>query len=707
MDIAKRIDKLIEKMTLEEKAAQMTQLADHVVRDGKVPVITPIIQSGTVGSYLFVNSKTKGERAEAANGSRLKIPPIYGIDAIHGHACLKSATVFPSQLAMASSFDPDMLEAVGEATSDEVAADGHHWVFSPVFCIGRDVRWGRVDETFGEDVTLAGRLGAAMVRGYQKSGLVAACAKHYLGYGEATGGRDAYDTCISERKARELFLKPFKAAIDAGCMTVMTAYGSIDASPLTTSHRWMTEILKEELGFDGFVVTDWTNIEFLVSGQQVAEDLKTATADAINAGNDMSMQVLDFTDALIRAVNDGLVPMERVDDAVHRILRVKARLGLLDGSAQRPDLSVIGCKKHMELAYRASLNSTVLLKNDGVLPLSTEAKVAVIGPNADDVRAQYGDWTYFTHPDLDPKATPKNDTVTVLGGIKSYLGDNVPYAKGAAVALDFSDEGMIEEALGVCKDADTVIAVIGDDVSLNGEWKDRAELDLSRSQRELLHRVSELGKRLVVILVNAKPLVLGEIESYASAIVEAFNGGDMCGAAVADLIFGKENFSAKLPISFPASSGCVPCYYNQYTYWHTHGGYVDMRKTVTFPFGYGLSYSRFEYSEPRVSKAQARVGETVTLTVDVTNLSDRDGTEVVQLYCKDDVCRILTPIRTLIDFKRVNIKAGKTATVSFTVPTDTLGYYDESCQYRVDPGSMTLYVSGDGTTFKAVSFDIV
>ena len=695
-----RIDEIIKSMTLEEKVAQMQQLADHILQG------EPACK-GIIGSYLFTKSENKEKYINEAKATRLGIQPIFGIDAIHGHACLRESTIFPTQLSLACSFDEELVEEVGVATAREVAADGHHWVFSPVLCIARDLRWGRVGETFGEDTELVSRLGAAIIRGYQKDGTVAACAKHYLGYGEATGGRDAYDTQISERRAREVLLPPFKAAVDAGCMTFMTAYGSIDATPVTTSHRWMTEILKDELGFGGFAVTDWTNIEFLVQGQHTTDNLNDASAMAINAGNDMSMQVEGFCDALTEAIKDGLVTEERVDDAVRRILSVKERIGLLGNEKKRPDTSVIGCEKHRALNYRAALESNVLLENDGTLPLKDVRRVALIGPNADDIKAQYGDWTYFTHPSVGKDVSPKSDSVTVLRGVREVFSGEVLYAKGVNVTPEENDDALIEEALVTAKASDVIIAVIGDDTSYNGEWKDRANPVIPGRQLELLEKLSKLGKKIITVMINGRALVLNEVKKYSSAIIESFSGGDLGGLAVAELIFGKANFSGRLPISIPTDAASTPTYYNQYDYWHTKGGYIDRCKLVDYPFGYGLSYMKVDYSDLSVDRENVKIGDKITVGIELTNVSDTDGTEIVQLYYRDTVCKILRPVRTLLDFKRVPVKRGEKVKVEFTVDTAKLGYIDEKCEYRIDEGEIKFFLTGDGVSFKEARINLI
>ncbi len=702
-----KINKLLEQMTLEEKIGQMQQISSNLEQE----IVEEFKNKGIIGSFLHVLGKDTKQYTEPAEKSRLSILPIFGIDAIHGHALLKEATVFPSQLAMACSFDEELVEKVGEITADEVAADNLNWVFSPVLCLGRDLRWGRIDETFGEDPTLVGKLGAAMIKGYQKNGMIAACAKHYLGYGEATGGRDSYDSEFTERKAREVFLKPFKEAVEAGCMTFMTAYGSVDGTPLTTSHRYLTEILREELGFEGFVVTDWKNLENLVFGQNVAEDFEEASIEAVLAGNDMMMNSQQFFDAAIRMVKEGRLSESAVDEAVRRILRVKARLGLLEADQKvRPAYSVIGCEKHQMFNYKVAVDSMVLLKNNGILPLKQAKKIAVIGPNADDVSAQYGDWTLFSHPDPNPNAIPKEGVYTILKGIQAvYSESEIIYAKGCTIdnAEETEEsEHMIKEAINAAQKADAVVLVLGDNLSQNGETKDRANLVLSGRQTELIAKIHGLGKPVITVLVNGKPLVLTEAEKYSDAMIETFNGGDMCGLAAAKLLKGEENFSGKLPISFPYDSASGPCYYNQYGYWHG-GKYMDVPEGSLYPFGYGLSYSHFQYGKPELSKTEAKKDEMVTVSAAVTNTGNVDGKEVIQLYFKDKVCKILTPVKTLLDYQKIELRAGETKIVEFNIETQKLGYYDSNCEYKVDKGVFIFYVSGDGIHFLETSLNII
>ena len=373
-----------------------------------------------------------------------------------------------------------------------------------------------------------------------------------------------------------------------------------------------------------------------------------------------------------------------------------------EGKRPRPSKDIIGCEEHQKFNYKVATESTVLLKNDGILPLKSVKRIAVIGPNADDVRAQYGDWTYFSHPDPKPWETGKDGVYTVLKGIKEVYADSeILYAKGCTITGE-DDGALIDEALNIANQADAVVIVLGDELSQNGEGKDRANLVLSGRQNELIRRVKELNKPVICVLVNGKPLVLNEVEKYSDAIIETFNGGDMCGLAIANLMKGNENFSGKLPISFPYDSSVTPCYYNQYDYWHYYRKYIDVPAGSPYPFGYGLSYSKFVYGD---LKGKVENGN-VKLSLTVKNVSNTNGEEVVQLYYKDKICKILTPVRTLLDFKRVYVPANASAIVEFEIPVQSLGYYNQKCEYMVDAGEFEFYVSGDGKNFVETSLKV-
>lgn len=682
-----RADALLAVMTTEEKVAQMAQISYNVVSGEEYEKF----QRLGIGSFLHVLGADTEAIREKARKTRLGIPPIFGIDAIHGHCLLNGATVFPSQLAMSQSFNTDLIREAGRVTAREVAADGLDWTFSPVLCIARDPRWGRVDETFGEDAYLIGELGAAIIEGYQRDNLIIACAKHYLGYGEATGGRDAYDTEVTERKIREVFLPPFKRACDADCGSIMTAYGSIDTVPLTANRRVLREILKDECGFDGFVVTDWENVRALMTNQKVAASIKEASKMAVEAGNDMSMNTPSFYDCMTELVKAGEVDMKYIDDAVRRILKVKFKLGLFDGK-ERPSRDVIACDEHKRINMELTRESLVLLENkNNILPIKSVKTIAVIGPNADDIRAQFGDWTYFSHPE--PKKEyiePKDEYYTLLDGVLKVFPDcNIMYDKGCDI-MDASLES-IDKAVKIAKKADIVIVAVGDCLKQFGEFRDRADLELSGAQLDLLKALKAVGKPLIGVLINSKPLCIEWLKNNCDALIETFNGGALGGLAIAQLIAGEFNPSGKLTISFPRHSAQIPCYYNQYSGWHG-GRYMDVEAGNVYDFGYGLSYSEFEYKNIRLSKSKIGKNETTEVSVDITNNSEYDGKEIAELYINDVVSSVMTPTKQLRGFCKVFIKTGDTKTVTMKIAPEDLSLVNASCERLVESGEFEIMV---------------
>lgn len=691
-EIENKITEMLSEMTVEEKIGQMQQISYESFR----PEVFARFRELGAGSFLHVLGEEANEiRAEAAK-TRMKIPPIFGIDAIHGHSLCNGAVIFPSQLAVACAWNPNLVEEMGQVTAREVNADGLDWVFSPVLCLGRDLRWGRVDETFGEDPYLAGILGAAITKGYEKDGLVAACLKHYIGYGEATGGRDSYDTEVSMRKVREVFLPPFRKAIEAGASTVMTAYGSISGVPMTVHRKLLRNILKEELGFEGFVVTDWYNIGSLRTKQKAAESYHEGVRRAVEAGNDMSMNSYQFYDSAIAQAKSGKLSMRFVDEAVRRILRVKFSLGLFDPDKKRLPREVIGSFEHIEVNRKLTRESLVLLENDGILPLKTKPKkIAVIGPNADDIRAQYGDWTFFSHPGESPDdCKPLSDYYTVLRGMKTIFSDSeVVYAKGCHL-MDETDDAMMEEAISLAGSSDVVIAVIGDCLKQNGEGRDRANLELSGRQNELMRLLKQTGKPIITVLVNGKPLCIEEAVKNSNAVIEAFNGGDLGGLCVAELIAGQFNPSGKLPISFPRSSAQIPCYYNQYDGWHG-GKYMDVEEGSLYDFGYGLSFTTFAYSNMALSSNTAKAGDVLIVSVDITNTGDSDGYEIAELYYNDRFSSVLTPKRQLCGFTKVWIHAGETVHVEIPLAVNDLSLVDAEEQTVLEAGVFDIMVGGN------------
>ena len=702
LPVEERVNDLLERMTPEEKIGQMMQISFTSVSAEEAE---KWVTERCAGSFLHALGEDAARLQEIALNTRLGIPLLFGIDAVRGHALYNGATIFPVQLAMACTWNPELVEKAGRVTAKEVAADGLHWTFSPILCLGRDLRWGRINETFGEDPYLAGVLASSIIQGYQGDSLsdhdsILACAKHYIAYGEATGGRDAYDAQISMRKVREVFLLPFRKAAETGCATFMASYQSIDGTPVTANKKVLRKLLKEELGFDGFVVTDWNNVGSLIFNQHVAGDMETAAKMAIEAGNDMIMSTNEFYEAAVDLVRKGAVPEELIDEAVRRILRIKFRLGLFDGKGyplSSQAKSVIGCKEHLDTALEITRESIVLLENrNNTLPLSGSVKkIAVIGPNADDIQSHFGDWTFLSHPQPKPHEAPKLPVHTILGGVRELAekrGIKVVYHKGCDV-MDMDDED-ISGAVECASGSDVIIAVVGDCLAQNGEFKDRADLSLSGNQQKLLESLKECGKPLIVVLVNGKPLAIPWVAENADAVLEAFNPGLFGGKAVAEIIFGELNPNGKLPISFPYHSGQLPVYYNQLPGWHG-GRYMDMPCKPLYSFGYGLSYSQYEYSNLRLSRTRCSANDTVTVSVDVTNRGPYDGKETVQLYVNDVISSVVTPVRQLKGFVKTEIRSGETKTVEFALPVSELYIIDENENQVVEPGDFEILVGPD------------
>ncbi len=691
--IEERVKDLLNRMTLEEKIGQMCQL------DGRAEP-ERWLREGHTGSFLHVMGEVTQKLQKLAEQSRLGIPIIFGLDAIHGHAFWPAATVFPTQLGMSCSWNPEIVEEIGKITATEVACTGVHWTFSPVLGIARDLRWGRVGETFGEDPYLIGVLGSALIRGYQGDDLsdphtILACAKHYAGYSETRGGRDASEADHSERKMRSLFLPPFREAVRAGCATFMTAYQSIDGVPCSANHWLLWDVLKEEWGFAGFVVTDWDNVGRMHREQKICATMEEAVRRAVKAANDVIMATPDFATTAVDLVHSGALDVAHIDEAVERILRFKFELGLFDEN-RYADLEqgkdIIGCAEHRQVALESAYQSIVLLKNqDNLLPLSKNLKhIAVIGPNADDARAQLGDWVLGCWTQY-AQEHPRKDIVTVLDGIKARVGATcrVDYCQGCDVVATGTEH--IAAAVKLARQADVAIVVVGDDISLNGECRDRANLDLSGGQQQLLEAVHATGTPLVVVLINGKPLSIPWVVEHARAILEAWNPGLEGGTAVAGILFGDRNPSGKLTISFPYHVGQQPVYYNQVPGWHADR-YADMPKQPLLAFGYGLSYTSFAYTNLKLHSQELAAGETLHVAVDVENTGKRAGTEIVQLYVNDVYSSVTTPAKELKAFRRVELEPGEKKTVQLKIPYERLALVNRNLKTVVEPGEFEVMV---------------
>lgn len=695
-----RVDDLLNRMTIEEKIGQMCQL------DGRIEPEKWITEKH-VGSFLHIIGPRTNELQKIAEQTRLGIPLIFGIDAIHGHAFWPDSTVFPTQLGLSCSWNPNLLTEVGRITAQEAAITGMHWTFSPVLGTARDLRWGRIDETFGEDPFLIGELGKAIIKGYQGDTLadphrILACAKHYAGYPGSQGGRDAAEAELSRRNLRSLYLKPFHEAAKAGCATFMTGYQSIDGQPCTVNRWLMTDVLKDEWGFDGFTVTDWDNVGRLHREQMVSPTIEDASRRAAEAGNDMMMTTPTFVDAAVSLVKDGVLDVAVIDEACRRVLRQKFALGLFD-DRRYTDLesgtAIIGCADHHTTALEAAVQSLVLLENkNNLLPLDASKlkRIAVIGPNANDRVAQLGDWTFLDAMEAVLNGQPVDedyhtDTVTVLQGIKNRAGQDcqIDYLQGCDV-IDPAVEN-IAAAVELARRADAAIMVVGDTLSQNGEVRDRANLDLSGAQQQLLEAVHATGTPVVVVLISGKPLTIPWIAQNADAVVQAWNPGSQGGAAVAGILFGDRNPSGKLTISFAHHVGQQPVYYNLIPGWHAEN-YIDMPVEPLYPFGYGLSYTSYAYRDLTLPSKTLAAGEPLKVSVEVQNTGDRAGVEIVQLYLNDVYTSVTTPQKELKAFARVDLAPGETKTVSLDVPFEQLALVNADLETVVEPGEFEVMV---------------
>src|SRR6478609_7391346 len=622
---AERVDDLLARMTVEEKIGQMLQLDarddidDHIARRH-------------AGSILHTSPERILRANELTAQTRLRIPLLVGEDCIHGHSFWPGATIYPTQLGMAASWDSALVERVARATAEEVAVTGIHWTFSPVLCIARDLRWGRIDETFGEDPFLIGELASAMVRGYQGEGFadptaILATAKHFAGYSETQGGRDASEADISQRKLRSWFLPPFERVAREGCATFMLGYQSMDGVPVTVNGWLLDDVLRGEWGYTGTLVTDWDNVGRMVWEQHIQPDYVHASAAAVRAGNDMIMTTPKFFEGALEAVERGLVDEAAVDAAVRRILTLKFRLGLFE-DPRRPDVArqqaVIASEAHTAVNLEAARRSLVLLTNDGTLPFTGGRRVAVVGPNADDDHTQLGDWAGASgQADWLPDGHPREMTTTVLDGFRALVpeGWTVTHARGAdiltlepdpegelfpdgqprpqVVVPAAPDDALIAEAVAAARDADLTVAVVGDRIELVGEGRSTATLELVGGQVALLDALVATGTPVVVVVVASKPLVLPPSAHAAAAVVWAANPGMRGGQAVAELVLGQIEPEGRLPISFARHAGQQPTYYNVVR--GQHGDrYADLTQSPAFAFGEGLSYTTVDYADLRV-----------------------------------------------------------------------------------------------------------
>ena len=734
-ETATRVADLVSRMTLAEKVGQMMQLP------GNNGVESPI-RDFHVGSMLHMSPDNLVKAGALAQQTRLRIPILIGEDCIHGHSFFEGATIFPTQLGMAASFDPDLLERVGRATAVEVATTGIHWTFSPVLCITRDLRWGRVSETFGEDPHLIGELAAAMIRGYQGDGLkdptaILATAKHFAGYSETQGGRDASEADISRRKLRSWFLPPFEKVAREGCATFMLGYQAIDGVPITINKWLLGDVLRGEWGYQGMLITDWDNVGNLVREQRLFPDYAHAAAAAVKAGNDMIMTTPKFFEGAQQAVEQGLLDERLIDLAVGRILTLKFDLGLFE-NPRLPNTehqrAVIAHPDATALNLEAARRSLVLLRNDGLLPLNDGLrKIAVVGPNSDDPDTQLGDWAGNSGQAHWLKTGhPRDAIATVLDGIRALApeGCEVTYAKGAEIITtgrdpigDFfpdgqprpdiampvaADPAMIAEAVDAARGADAVVAVLGDRIELVGEGCSTATLELLGGQVALLDALVDTGIPVVLVVLASKPHVLPPSADRAAAVVWAANPGLLGGTAIAELLFGEIEPSGRLPISWPRHVGQQPVYYNQIDAQHGHR-YADLTQEPAWVFGDGLGYSTVEYRDLEVITPSLTASETVRARVTVANTGNRQAVETVQVYVRDVNTSATWADRELKAFAHVTVAPGESAIVELEVPTAACSIVTSEGAREVEPGAFELLVGPSSrlSDLLAGSFEVV
>lgn len=741
-----RIADLLGRMTLEEKVGQMMQL------DARSGDLDDLIVNKHVGSILHTSPSDLPKAVETVNTkTRLGIPLVIGDDCIHGYSFWPGATIFPEQLGMATTWDSEKVQAAGRATAEEVSTTGVHWTFSPVLCIARDTRWGRVGETFGEDPYLIGEMASSIVKGYQggaKAGeplakdAILACAKHFAGYSETQGGRDASEADLSHRKLESWFLPPFERVAKEGCGTFMLGYESIEGVPVTFNKWLLSDRLRGAWNYQGTLITDWDNVGRSVWEQKVKPDYVQAAADAVKSGNDLVMTTPKFYEGAIEAVKTGLLDESLIDAAVARILALKFRLGLFE-DPRLPDQerinAVIGSEEHQQLNLEVAREAVALLKNNGSLPFNAAGakRIAVVGPLADDAQTQLGDWAGSSGQiNWMPDGHPREMITTVLDGFKqlSPEGCEVVYSRGANIVdlvpdpegefypdgqprpkIGVSaklDRALLDEAVGNARQSDLIVAVVGDVIQAIGEGCSTATLELLGGQNALIDALSnvarETGKPFVVVLVSSKPQVLpasvigtnGVIvdETPAegtSALLWAPSPGMKGGQAIAEIILGETEPSGRLPITFPRHAGQLPVYYNQIRGQHGNR-YADLTQDPAFAFGEGLSYTTFEYGEPTVTNVpeSGAFGETDTVHAEITltNTGDRKGTEVVQLYIGDIVTSYSWTDRELKAFQRVELEPGESETVAFDIPVSDCTIVDSEANRIVEPGEFEVLI---------------
>jgi beta-glucosidase len=725
------INALMKKMTIEEKIGQLNLPGSDDVITGSMSStnIGQKIKDGKVGGLLNVKSvaKIRATQKVAIEESRLKIPLIFGMDVIHGYE-----TIFPIPLAMSCSWDMPLIEKSTRIAAQEASADGICWTFSPMVDISRDPRWGRVAEGAGEDPYLGSRVAEAMVKGYQgndlkKNNTIMACVKHFALYGGAEAGRDYNTVDMSMVKMYNDYLPPYMAAFKAGAGSAMSSFNEINGVPATANKWLMTDLLRKQWGFNGFVVTDYTAVMELVE-HGVGKDMKEVSTLALNAGIDMDMVSEGFLLNAKQLVKEGKVTLKTIDDACRRILEAKYKLGLFDDpylycNDFRAKNEIL-TPENLKAARIAAEQSMVLLKNENqLLPLGLSKNIAVIGPLADNKNEMIGTWANPTSPE---------NSISILTGIKTLAGNSikVTYGKGcniftkeegfkfqydAGSRSERTDDEMISEAYHIGSQADVIVAVLGEASGMSGEAASRTSLGLPGRQLDLLKTLLKTGKPVVLVLMNGRPLTLEYEATNVPAILEAWHGGTETGNAVANVLFGKYNPSGKLTMTFPMNVGQIPIYYNHKNTGRPWGGdktdrfksqYLDLQNEPLFPFGFGLSYTTFSYTGLKLDKQKISHGGTLNVSVTLTNTGKYDGAEVAQLYIRDMVGSITRPVKELKGFQKVFLKAGESKLLNFTLTTNDLAFYNSDLKFAAEPGDFKVFIGTSSASGLEASFEL-
>lgn len=717
--IDQKVDALLKKMTLEEKIGQLNQYSGDNTLTGPLTINNNKIEeikTGKLGSMLnVIGAQYTRQYQEVALQSRLKIPLLFGLDVIHGYK-----TTFPIPLAEAASWDLKAIELASRIAATETAAAGIHWTFAPMVDISRDPRWGRVMEGAGEDTYLGSKIAFARVKGFQGKKLgdlnaVMACAKHFAAYGAAVGGREYNSVDLSNRMLWETYLPPFKAAVDAGAATFMNAFNDINGIPATGNKYLQRDILKEKWHFKGFVVSDWGSMGEMVT-HGYCKDSKAAALAAITAGSDMDMESNVFTNNLAQLVNEKKVPITQVDEAVRRVLTKKFELGLFDDPFRFSNLerekSELNNTEHTKIARDMASKSIVLLKNkDQVLPLSKELKtIAFIGPMVKLKRANHGFWA------VDLKEIDSSYIVSQWEGLENKVGKNTKllYAKGCGIE-DESKAGF-EEAIAVTNQSDVVILSVGERWNMSGEAKSRSNIHLPGVQEELIKVLQKTGKPIVILINAGRPLIFNWTADNMPTIVYTWWLGSEAGNAIADVLFGDYNPSGKLPMTFPREEGQIPIYYNHFNTGRPSinddkmykSAYIDLPNSPKFPFGFGLSYTTFDYTDLKLSKSKMKVNETIEVSLTIKNTGTFAGEEVVQLYLRDQVGSVIRPIKELKDFQKIKLEAGEMKTVKFIIDNTKLSFYNAELKFQSELGEFDLMMGSSSSDIRLQShFELI